>query len=137
MNNVIIGDTTASGQRNDLNRIYVLQRNGIYFVNTPIINNGWPLRIKAQGGTDKKPVIFLVKNTTTGNNPAAFVQVASHLSLQSLVITGILEADTASFALMQGQLIGTNQPGFDVIIDDCILSNSNGNHIKQIKLKGT
>jgi len=130
LNDVIVGDTTVSGQRNDLDRIYLLQRDGVYFVNTPIRNTGWPLRIKAQDGTGKKPVIFLVKNTTTNNNPAAFVQVASHLNLTNLVITGILEADTSSFSLMQGQLIGTNQPGFDVIIDGCILSNSNGNHIR-------
>ena len=51
LNDVIVGDTTASGQRNDLNRIYLLQRNGVYFVNTPIRNTAWPLRIKAQDGT--------------------------------------------------------------------------------------
>ncbi|MFH0736450.1 MAG: T9SS type A sorting domain-containing protein [bacterium] len=130
LNDVIAGDTTATGARNDMNRVYVLQRNGVYFVNTQMRNSGWPLNIKASDGTGRRPVIYLVKNTTTSNNPAAFVRVAEDLNLKSVVITGILEPDTSSYALMQGQLIGTNQPGFDIIIDDCILSNSNGNHMR-------
>ncbi len=130
LNDVIAGDTTAAGVRNDLNRVYVLQRNGVYFVNTQIRNSGWPLRLKAGDGAGRRPVIYLVKNTSTNNNPAAFVRIAEDFTMKSIVLTGILEPDTSAYALMQGQLIGTNQPGFDVNIDDCILSNCNGNHIR-------
>lgn len=130
LNDVIVGDTTATGDRVDPDRIYLLQRNGVYFVNTPIRNTNWVLRIKAQDGTERRPVIFLVKNTTTGNNPAAFLQVAGNIWLKNLIISGILEADTSSFSLMQGQLIGTNQAGKDIEIDSCILTNSNGNHVR-------
>ncbi len=130
LNDVIAGDTTAAGARKDLNRVYVLKRNGVYFVNTQIRNSGWPLRIKAQDGTGRKPVIYLVKNTSTNNNPAAFVRVAEDFEMRGIALSGILEPDTTSYSLMQGQLIGTNQPGFDIIIDDCILTNSNGNHLR-------
>jgi hypothetical protein len=130
LNDVIVGDSTATGARVDPDRIYVLQRNGVYFVNTPIRNTGWVLNIKAQDGTGRKPVIFLVKNTTTSANPAAFLQVAGNIWLSNLIISGILESDTSSYSLMQGQLIGTNQAGKDIVIDGCILTNSNGNHIR-------
>lgn len=130
LNDVIVGDTTATGARVDPDRIYLLQREGVYFVNTPITNTDWVLRLKAQDGTGRRPVIFLVKNTTTGNNPAAFLQVAGNIWLKNLIISGILEADTSSFSLMQGQLIGTNQAGKDIEVDSCILTNSNGNHIR-------
>jgi hypothetical protein len=130
LNDVIVGDTTATGDRVDPDRVYLLHRNGVYFVNTPIRNTNWILRVKAQDGAGRRPVIFLVKNTTTGNNPAAFLQVAGNIWLRNLIISGILEADTSSFSLMQGQLIGTNQAGKDIEIDSCILTNSNGNHIR-------
>jgi hypothetical protein len=130
LNDVIVGDTTATGARVDPDRIYLLQRDGVYFVNTPIRNTDWELNLKAQDGAGRRPVIFLVKNTTTGNNPAAFLQVAGNIWLRNLIISGILEADTSSFSLMQGQLIGTNQAGKDIVIDSCILTNSNGNHIR-------
>lgn len=130
LNDIVIGDTLASGQRADTLRTYVLQRNGIYFVNTPIRNTGWVLRMKSQAGNGLRPRVYLVKNTSTGNIPAAFIQIASHISLKGLMISGILDGDTSAFSLMQGQLIGTNQPGFDVALDSCVLTNSNGNHIR-------
>ena len=130
LNDVIIGDTLVSGQRADTLRSYVLQRNGIYFVNTPIRNTGWVLRMKSQAGTGLRPRVYLVKNTTTGNIPAAFIQIAGHISLKSIMISGIIDGDTSAFSLMQGQLIGTNQPGYDVVLDSCVLTNSNGNHIR-------
>lgn len=130
LNDVIVGDTTATGARVNPDRIYVLQRNGVYFVNTPIRNTDWVLRIKAQDGAGRKPAVFLVKNTTTSANPAAFLQVAGNINLSNLIISGILDSDTSSYSLMQGQLIGTNQAGKDIVIDGCILTNSNGNHIR-------
>jgi len=130
LNNVIAGDTTETGARKDLNRVYVLKRNGVYFVNTQIRNSGWPLRLKAQEGSGRMPVTYLVKNTSTNNNPAAFVRVANNFEMRGIALSGILEPDTSSYSLMQGQLIGTNQPGFDIIIDGCILTNSNGNHLR-------
>ncbi len=130
LNDVIIGDTTASGQRVDSLRVYVLQRNGIYFVNTPIRNTAWTLRIKSQDGVGLRPRIYMVKNTSTGNNPAAFIQVAGHIWLKSIMMSGILDGDTSAFSLMQGQLIGTNQPGYDIVLDSCVLTNTSGNHIR-------
>ncbi len=130
LNDVIAGDTTATGARLDLNRVYVLKRNGVYFVNTQMRNSGWPLRLRAEEGTGRMPIIYLVKNTTTNNNPAAFVRIAEDFEMRGIALTGVLEPDTSSYSLMQGQLIGTNQPGFDVIIDNCILSNCNGNHMR-------
>lgn len=130
LNNAIAGDTLANGQRADTLRVYVLKRNGIYFVNSPIRNTGYVLRIKAQDSLGMRPIIFAVKNTSTGSNPSQLIQVAGNVWLKNLIMTGILEADTSSFSLMQGALISTNAAGFDIQIDSCILSNSNGNHVR-------
>src|SRR5512134_1792547 len=51
------------------NRVYVLQRDGTYYMNDDLRNDGFVLRIRAEAGTGRKPVIYLVTNTTTGAFP--------------------------------------------------------------------
>ena len=130
LNDVIAGDTLPNGQRVDPLRVYVLQRAGAYFVNTPIRNSGYQLTMKAQDGTGNRPVVFLVKNTSTSANPGFFTQIGGNLNLKNMIVSGILEADTSSFSLMQGALIGTNAAGFDIVLDSCIFTNINGNVVR-------
>jgi hypothetical protein len=135
LNNAIVGDTNSNGTRVDPDRVYVLQRDGMYLVNAVITNN-YVLRIKAAEGTGKKPVVFLVPNTSTGTNPPGnFANIRGSIYLTNIVLSGIFDtkdpADTTNYlAGMQGALISTNAPGLDIVVNGCILLNTNGNHIR-------
>lgn len=56
LNDTIDGDTTATGERVDLNTIYVLERGGLYLT-TGEIENNFPLKIKAAEGDGPRPII--------------------------------------------------------------------------------
>ena len=47
LNDVVAGDTTASGDRVDLDRVYVLKRDSSYFVNYRIDVDGFDVRMIA------------------------------------------------------------------------------------------
>ncbi|HYE58831.1 MAG TPA: FlgD immunoglobulin-like domain containing protein [Rhodothermales bacterium] len=126
----INGDTLANGQRAHPNRVYVLQRGGTYFMNGFVRNTGYALNIKAQDGTGPRPVIYLVKNTTTNAAPGNLFDVRGNLSLRSVALVGYLEPVAADIANMPGQIIGTGAAGFDIVLDDVVISNSTGNHIR-------
>jgi hypothetical protein len=58
LNDVIDGDTTATGERVDPdNTVYELQKGGYYLTNGIISNKGWTLRIRAAEGDGARPVI--------------------------------------------------------------------------------
>ncbi|MEM6347225.1 MAG: T9SS type A sorting domain-containing protein [Bacteroidota bacterium] len=64
---IIMGDTTASGDRVDENTIYTLDNGGVYITTGRIVNKkNWPLQIKATdlSNTDLKPVLTRVPNAT-------------------------------------------------------------------------
>jgi len=45
LRNAVYGDTVAGGARANLNRVYVLKLNGIYWLSDRIENNGFPLKL--------------------------------------------------------------------------------------------
>jgi hypothetical protein len=138
LNAQIMADSNANGTRKDSLRVYVLQRGGEYSVNAVLKNTGWVLRIKAQDGTGKKPIINLVNQATTTTPPGQFVTMAGNVYLSNLIISGIYEYDPASdptgystaLGTMQGALFNTTSAGKSLYIDSCQLTNTNGNHIR-------
>jgi hypothetical protein len=135
LNQQIAADTAANGKLPD--RVYVLQRGALYLVNAQFTNTGnWTLRLKANdSSTTKKPVIMLYP-TGTGSTPwrppgNLFVLNGS-LSMSSIEVTGYYELVDTNRWNMQGALINVPSTitGVRIDIDSCILSNSNGNHVR-------
>jgi hypothetical protein len=129
LNTTIMGDTISNGTRADSLRVYVLQRGGIYLVNSAILNQGWTLRIKAKDTVGVKPAIYLTTGSG-GTIPGAFVTVRGHVWLKNIAVAGYNEYDPTMLGKLQGVLLTTTAAGFDIVVDSCMLSNINGNHIR-------
>lgn len=135
LNQQIAADTAANGKLP--NRVYVLQRGSLYLSNAVFTNTGnWTLRLKANdSSTTKKPVIMLYPTgtgATPWNPPGNLFVLNGNLELKNLQITGYYELVDTNRWNMQGALINipSTISGPRIIIDSCILSNSNGNHIR-------
>jgi hypothetical protein len=111
-------------------RVYVLQRDGVYLMNGRVNNNGWVLRIKAQDGAGKRPVIYLVANATTGTFPPHFFLIGGHLSLKNLTLVSFIEAQPGQIANMPPRNIDVAAAGFDLTIDGCLVTQGRGEHIR-------
>jgi len=119
------------------NRVYVLTRGALYVANAVFaVPAKWTLRIKANdSSTTKKPVIMLYPTGTGAspwNPPGQLFQSSGNLELRNLLISGYYEPVDTNRRNMQGGLIQvpTTASGVRMTIDSCILSNSNGNHLR-------
>ncbi len=117
------------------NRVYVLKRGGVY-LNTEILNvpAGSTLRLRAEDGTGAKPVIYQYP-TGTGATPQRppgnlFVLLGSNLYMKNIVVSGYFEPVDTNLNNVQGGLVNTTQPGSSIIVDSCILTNINGQHLR-------
>lgn len=136
LNDKINGDTLANGARRDSSAIYVLYRDSLYFQNLIIQNKGVDLKIVAQDGPGYRPYICLYPGGANNLPPGQFVNAKGNVVLKNLVISGVYEygtydgGDTTYLGGMQGALFDFAASGFSVTIDSCILTNTNGNHIR-------
>lgn len=89
LNEVIAGDTTATGERNDPNRVYVLRRNGVYLVNDDIIVRGFDLRLMTEEGEGEKAIIYPVVNTETGSFPDPIIRMEGNVWIKDVVAGGV------------------------------------------------
>lgn len=124
LNDVIKGDTTASGARVDPARVYVLRRGGLYFANAFIQNTGYALRVKAESKVGPKPVINAFRSAA-GTYAAQIFQVDTLLWLQNLSMNGWDEGGE-DFAIYQSRIINVNRIGSAVYVDSCTLNGSTG-----------
>ena len=81
---VINGDTTATGERVDANTIYVLERNGIYEVSSPL-NLNVKLHLRGADGEGALPAIF-PRQAESGTWPAV-IQTIGDLTLENVYIS--------------------------------------------------
>lgn len=70
----IIGDTTATGERNNPDRIYRLERGGIYVLTATIIAD-YPLRIIADGDDSQRPPMIVSGKFADGVNIRPFFRL--------------------------------------------------------------
>jgi hypothetical protein len=137
LNNQIVGDTLSNGARRDSNAIYVLQRGGIYLSNA-VITNGWPLRIQTHDTTAgvSYPIVYLYPSGTANNPPGTFVTMRANFSMKKVILSGYFEPgnyvakDTSYLNHLQGALFNTGVAGLNLTLDSCILTNTNGNHVR-------
>ncbi|MFA6467815.1 MAG: T9SS type A sorting domain-containing protein [Bacteroidota bacterium] len=125
LNDQILGDTTDLGARNNPNRTYVLKRDGSYLIVASIRNNGWTLRIKAEDGAGKKPVVYAFKNPGTGVYANQQFDVRGNLWINNLALVGwsTLPED---ISVMPPYIINVNGAGYDVEVDSSLLMGVNG-----------
>ena len=123
LDDAIRGDTTAGGQRNDPERVYVLRRgaNALYF-SRAVQNTGYALRVKAEDGSGPKPVINAFR-TQAGSYAAQIFQVDTLLWLSNLSLNGWDEGGE-DFAAYQSRIINVNRLGSEVYVDSCTLNGS-------------
>lgn len=119
------------------NRVYVLQRGAPYLDNAVYrVNAGQTLRMRANDSAGvARPVIFLYptgSGANPQNPPGNLFDLRGDLELRNLVITGYFEIIDTNLNNLQGGLINvpTAGAGASMLIDGCILTNSNGNHIR-------
>ena len=70
---IIAGDTTATGERNNPNRIYRLERGGIYVLTSTLIAN-YPISIIANGDDSERPPIIVRGKFADGVNILPMMQ---------------------------------------------------------------
>lgn len=130
----IVADTAAAGGLST-NRIYELQRDQYYLSNAIFtVPNGKALRLRAEAGSGKKPVIYLWE-TGTGSNPTRppgnfAVLNGAKLEIKDICIAGFYEPEPDNLDGVQGGLINTTAAGSSIILDGVILSNINGQHVR-------
>jgi len=139
LNQFIAGDTLVNGQRRDSSAIYELQRGGYYLVNAIIRNPGWTLRIRANDTTAgvSKPVVFLYPTSSGGNPPGQFILIGGNVSIKNVIMSGYFEFTAAELTKLQGALFDYAAAGKNLTLDSCILSNTNGQHVRTSVAPGT
>ena len=130
LNDQIVADTVANGKLQ--NRVYVLQRGGVYRVDAQIQNDNWTLRIRGNDSTTSHKADVFLYPSVSGVMPGRFINVTGDVELRNLVLSAYYEPlDTnlrsISSALLQ---IPSTSSGCRIVVDSCILTNTNGNHIR-------
>jgi Secretion system C-terminal sorting domain len=121
LNNTINNDVDGSGNRLDPERVYVLQ-DGIYFVNGSIVNDGWPLTIVAEAGSELKPLIISIADNTN-TLPSRLVDMRGNVTLKNIRFLNYYESiSPEQLATATGEMIRSNASGFNIVIDHCIIS---------------
>jgi len=139
LNAFIQGDTLANGQRRDSSAIYELQRGAYYLSDAVIRNTGWKLRIRANDTTAgvSKPVVFLYPASTGGNPPGQFVDMQGDVEIKNIILSGYFEFTASELTKLQGALFNMTIAGNSLWLDSCILTNTNGNHVRTDKAPET
>lgn len=138
LNNFIVGDTLANGARRDSSATYVLQRGGVY-LSQIAITNGYPLRFQTHDTTAgiSKPIIYLFPGAAPAlNPPGTFITMRANVTMKNIILSGYFEpgnyvqADTSYLNHLQGSLFNTAVAGLRLTLDSCIMTATNGNHVR-------
>ena len=134
VNAQIVADTVATGGMLP-NRVYELTRDQYYLSRAQItMPKGRWLRIRAAAGEGKKPVIFLWEQGSGANPtrpPGNFAVLnGGNVDFQNICIAGFYEPEPNRVNTVQGGLIQTAGAGSTILLDGCVLSNINGQHVR-------
>ncbi|MBU0472898.1 MAG: T9SS type A sorting domain-containing protein [Bacteroidetes bacterium] len=128
LNEIIKGDTLSTGDRADLERVYVLQRGGTWFYNGVIKNIDWDIRIKAEDGEGAIPLIYGLVEAGGTNVPIDFIDAQGNVYLKNIAVNGIFDVDPDYAAFTYGaprELIVFNVSGnYTMTVTGCIFENA-------------
>lgn len=137
LNDQLAADTVANGGSIPPNRVYVLSRGGLYLQKAVFqVRAGQTIRMRSNDSAGvRRPVIMLYPtglSPNPQNPPGNMIDLRGNLDFKNLIITGYFEAVDTNLNNLQGGLI--NVPvagaGANMKFDGCVLTNSNGNHIR-------
>jgi hypothetical protein len=120
LDQTIIGDTSATGERNDPERVYVLRRGAPYLIGQTLDAADYHLRIKAEEGDGAKPILIFDVGDG-GETPSQMFVVSSggHLTLDGIHVAG--QDIIGNYV---SRLIRINGDKSKVVIDNCFLDES-------------
>ncbi len=115
LNEAIASDTTANGERVDLNTVYRLERGAnAYYLLSGSISFSFPVTIEAASGDGARP--FLQPNVPDGGESSRAFRPKANLTLSGLHVSN--EDNLGGYP---GRLIRASEDGITIIIDDCWL----------------
>lgn len=121
LRNAILGDTLANGQRQNVNRVYKLQRGGLYF-NTDRIEVDFPLRIVGErAGTEAfdHPPLVQIMNREDGSIDEKMFVAKNHVELRNLYING--KSDLGNFPY---EIIRFDGASSEMVVDNVIFEHA-------------
>lgn len=130
---VIMGDTTAMGERNDNNTTYLLENGQVYITSGRIINKPeWDLKIQAVDltNTDSKPIITRIPNAS-GTYPD-IMQPEGNVTMRNLWVIVGEKGPLEQHDWGKIRYLGENSR---VIAEDCIFEKDRGGFF-QIRANG-
>ncbi len=128
LRNAIYGDTLSGGTRANLNRVYVLKLNGLYWESDRIENNGYPLRLEGQPYTMGDALNYpaqlqLCDLRADGTNADSRLITGLHdVVLKNIYITGRTNANGVQTAYQPIQIDASNHT---FLFDNNIIEQSN------------
>jgi hypothetical protein len=97
LDDIIIGDTLASGARADSQRVYVMQRGGVWYWHNIVTNLGWKLHMQAADtGSGAMPRIYTRPVPSTTAVPYQMVDLEGPIYIKGLQIVGYYDRDTSA-----------------------------------------
>jgi hypothetical protein len=118
-------------------RVYILKKGGIYPWNAQFnVQAGRTFKMRAEtGGTGRNPIILLYDAAGSDRPPGNMVSLSgaqAAIEFKNLTISGYDEEDRTQLDGIQGGLITVPaaSTGVNIYVDGCILSSTNGNHIR-------
>jgi len=130
---VIMGDTTATGDRTDNNTVYKLQNGGVYLCNDRLVNTAdWALQIEAVDleDTENKPII-----TRTPNADGTYQDIMRAGGDVTFRNIWIIIGETAPLAQHDWGRMRIQGENSRVVVQDCILEKDRGGFL-QLRANG-
>ncbi len=128
LRNAVYGDTVAGGARANMNRVYVLELNGIYWLSDRIENNGFPLKLVGEpytmgDGLHYPAQLQLTDLRQDGTGADTRLITGLHdIELRNLWITGRTNAQGVQTAYQPIQIDAKNST---FVFDNNIIEQSN------------
>ncbi|MBD3377670.1 T9SS type A sorting domain-containing protein [candidate division KSB1 bacterium] len=117
LENTIMGDTTATGERVNPNRIYQLQRGAVYFMNGPINTRGYHLQLVAPDDDPANPVappVIAPGLREDGSSTGQLLQAEGDVTLKNLYIIPMTPTGAQKWNMMR-----INKDSVRVVLDNC------------------
>lgn len=127
LRSAILGDTIAGGKRANVNRVYKLLKNGVYWEADRIENSGFTLRIVGEyvspNGSDYPAEIQMMDLRGDGTGAdARLITGLSDITLKNLYITGRTNAQGVQTSYQPIQIDASN---CTFLFDNCVIEQSN------------
>jgi hypothetical protein len=128
LRNAVAGDTNANGTRKNLNRVYLLLINGIYWEADRINNANFPLRVVGQpynmSDANNYPAQIQLMDLRDDGTSAdsRLITGQNDVTLKNLYLTGRTNSQGVQTAYQPMQIDGS---GHRYVVDNCILEQSN------------